>query len=139
LSHGNPRWIVITPELRKKSADSRKAMVRPVDDSIVDYAMELDIYGVQSYARAHDYAKTFIRANALLNGKTKVTRSDLYLYDLIHPMLLNSMGEMGMENRILALLKSNPNASDNELIKKSGIARGTFYKYKRILREKGVI
>jgi ACT domain-containing protein len=80
-----------------------------------------------------------MQANALLNHRTKATKSDLYLYDLIHPLFLNSMGEMGMENRILALLKSNPNASDNELIKRSGIARGTFYKYKRILREKGTI
>jgi ACT domain-containing protein len=49
------------------------------------------------------------------------------------------MGEMGMENRILALLKTNPKASDNELIKKSGVARGIFYKYKRVLPGKGVI
>jgi ACT domain-containing protein len=80
-----------------------------------------------------------MRANALLNDRAKVTKSDLYLYDLIHPLFLNSMGEMGMENRILALIKSNPDASDNELIRKSSIARGTFYKYKKILQGKGAI
>jgi hypothetical protein len=82
--------------------------------------MELDSYGVRSSARAQDYVKTLMRANALLNDRTKVTKSDLYLYDLIHPLFLKSMGEMGIENRVLGLLKSSPDASDNELIRRSG-------------------
>jgi hypothetical protein len=130
--------------LPEKIEDSKKVSVtfpqcKKLDDGIVEYAMELDNYGVQSYARAQDYVKTFMRANALLNGRTKVTRADLYLYDLVHPMFPNSMGEMGMENRIFTLLKNKPNASDRELIRKSGVARGIFYKYKRILHAKGAI
>jgi ACT domain-containing protein len=80
-----------------------------------------------------------MRANALLNGRSKVTNSDLYLYDLIHPMFLNSMGELGIENRVLALIKSHPEAADKELIELSGLSRGTFYKYKKILHSKGAI
>jgi len=138
------RRSVIKLPLPEKIEDSRKVNVvfprsKEMEDRIVEYAMELDSYGVQSSARAQDYVKTFMRANALLNGRIKVTKSDLYLYDLIHPMFLNSMGEMGMENRILNLLKTNPNASGSEVIRKSGVVRGTFYKYKRILRAKGAI
>jgi ACT domain-containing protein len=49
------------------------------------------------------------------------------------------MGELGIENRILSVLKQNVGDMDNELIKKSGVSRGTFYKYKRILQVKGLI
>jgi hypothetical protein len=135
---------VIKLPLLESIEDSKKVNVafprsKEMEEQIAEYAMELDDYGVQSSARAQDYIKTFMRANALLNGRSKVAKSDLYLYDLIHPLFLNSMGEMGMENRILALIKANPNASDNELIKKGRVVRGTFYKYKRILRDKGLI
>ena len=61
------------------------------------------------------------------------------LYDLVHPLFLNSMGELGTENRILSLLKRHPELSDKELIKKSNVTRGTFYKYKKILRAKDLI
>ena len=46
-----------------------------------------------------------MRANALLNKRNEVSKSDLYLYDLIHPLFLNSMGELGLEERILALFR----------------------------------
>jgi hypothetical protein len=139
LSHAKP--IIKLPLPEKIEDDKKMIVVFPrftqIENRIVEYALELDNYGVQSYARAQDYIKTFMRANALLNGRTKVTKSDLYVYDLVHPLFLNSMGEMGTENRIFKLIKSNPNASDNQLIRKSGVARGTFYKYKRILQGKG--
>lgn len=80
-----------------------------------------------------------MRANALLNGRTKITKSDLYLYDLVHPLFLNSMGELGTENLVLSVLKKNPGVADKELIKKYGVSRGTFYKYKKILQGKGLI
>jgi hypothetical protein len=59
--------------------------------------------------------------------------------DLIHPLFLNSMGELGTENQILSVLKQNVGDADIELIRKSGVSRGTFYKYKRILQVKGLI
>ena len=96
-------------------------------------------YEVQSYARSQDYIKTFMRANVLLNGRSKVTKSDLYLYCLVHPLFLNSMGELGTENRILYILKQNVGDTDSELIKKSGVSRGTFYKYKKILQGKNLL
>jgi hypothetical protein len=65
--------------------------------------------------------------------------SDLYLYDLVHPLFLGSMGELGSESLVLSLLKKYPGYSDDELIEKSGLSRGTFYRYKRILRAKGAI
>jgi ACT domain-containing protein len=80
-----------------------------------------------------------MQANALLNGRSKATKSDLYLYDLVHRLFLNSMGELGTENRVLALIKKHPYKSDKEIIKMSGLSKGTFYRYKRILRAKGAI
>jgi len=80
-----------------------------------------------------------MRANALLNGRTKVTTSDLYLYDLVHPLFLNSMGELGTENLVLSLFRKHPELPDKELMKIGGTKRGTFYKYKKILQGKGLI
>ena len=57
----------------------------------------------------------------------------------VHPLFLNRMGELGVENRILSLFKKNPGVSDKELIKKSGVSKGTFYRYKKILQGKSVI
>jgi hypothetical protein len=138
------RRPIIRLPLPDKIEDDKKADVafprsKEIEDRIVDYAMELDKYGVQSAARAQDYIKTFMRANALLNRRSKATKSDLYLYDLVHPLFLNSMGELGMEKRVEALIRDNPNASDNELMEKGGISRKTFYKYKNILLGKGDI
>ena len=87
----------------------------------------------------HEPIKTFMRANALLNGRKKVTMSDLLLYDLVHPLFLNSMGELGTENRVLSLVKKHPDKPDKEIIKMSCLSRGTFYKYKKILQGKGLI
>jgi hypothetical protein len=130
--------------LPERIEDSRKLNVtfprsNEMEDRIVEYAMELDNYGVQSYARAQDYVKTFMRATALLSGRGKVTNSDLYLYDLVHPLFLNSMGELGTENLVLSLLRQNVGLTDDELIKKSGVSRGTFYKYKKIIQRKSLI
>ena len=44
-----------------------------------------------------------------------------------------------MKNRVLALIRNNPGASDMDLIEKSGVPPGTFYKYKKILERKGLI
>jgi hypothetical protein len=105
----------------------------------VEYALELDKYHVQSFARAQDYIRNFMRANALLNNRRRVTVSDLYLYDLVHPLFLASTGTLGPESLVLSLFSRYPGCSDNELIEKSELSRGTFYRYKRILRAKGAI
>jgi len=140
----NPQQPVIKLPLPERIEDDKKVEIafpesREIEDKITEYALELDDYQVQSCVRAQDYIKTFMRANALLNGRKKITMSDLYLYDLVHPLFLNSMGELGTENRVLSLIKKNPNRSDKEIIKMSGLSRGTFYKYKRILQGKGLI
>jgi hypothetical protein len=80
-----------------------------------------------------------MRANALLNDRKRVTMLDLYLYDLVHPLFLNSMGELGTENLILSLFKKYPGEPDKELMKKGSVSKGTFYKYKKILQGKGLI
>jgi hypothetical protein len=80
-----------------------------------------------------------MESNALLNGRSKVTMSDLYLYDLVHPIFLNSMGELGPENRVLSLFRTWPDSTDKERIERSGFSKGTFYKYKKILQRKGQI
>jgi hypothetical protein len=126
--------------------DSKKVNVKfprskEIEDMIVEYAMELDNYGVQSYVRAQEYIKVFMRANALLNGRARVTKSDLYLYDLVHPLFLNSMGELGPENRVLTAIKANSGVSDKEIIESNqvNVSKGTYYKYKSILQRKGLI
>ena len=141
---GSTRRPIIKLPLPEKIEDIKKADVafpksKEIEAKIIEYAMELDSYEVQSSVRAQDYINTFMRANALLNNRTSATKSDLYMYDLVHPMFLNSMGELGTENRVLALIKNDPSLSDNERIKKSGLSRGTYYKYKEILRAKGAL
>jgi len=54
-------------------------------------------------------------------------------------MPLNSMGELGTENLVFSMLKGNPKAADGELIEKSGLSRGTFYKYKKSPQRKSLI
>jgi len=135
---------VIRLPLPEKIDDEKKIDVafpycKEIEDRIAEYALELDDYQVQSCARAQDYIKTFMRANALLNGIRKVTMSDLYLYDLVHPLFLNTMGELGTENRVLSLIKKHRDRSDREIIKMSGLSKGTFYKYKKILQAKDLI
>jgi len=75
----------------------------------------------------------------LRNGRSKVTMSDLFLYGLVHPLFLDSMGELGTENRVLSLIKKHRDKMDKEIIKMSGLSKGTFYKYKKILQGKGLI
>jgi hypothetical protein len=80
-----------------------------------------------------------MRSNALLNDRSRVTVSDMYLYDLVHPLFLNSMGKLGTENRILSLFKKYPGEPDKQLMKKSGLSRGTLYRYEKILQGNGLI
>jgi hypothetical protein len=110
-----------------------------IEGKIVEYAMELDNYEVQSAVRAQDYIRTFIRANAILNHRRSVTESDVYLYDLVHPLFLNSMGELGTENLILSVIRKNPHESDQELMKMCGVSRGTYYKYKKVFQRKSLL
>jgi len=135
---------VIKLSLPEKIEDAKKVDVafpdsKEIEEGIAKYALELDDYQVQSYARAQDYIKTFMRSNALLNGRRKVTMSDLYLYDLVHPLFLNSMGELGTENLVLSLFRKHPDLPDKERIEKGGVSKGTFYKYKKILQGKGLV
>ena len=106
----NPQPPVIKLPLPERIEDDKKVEIafpesKEIEDKITEYALELDDYQVQSYARAQDYIKTFMRANALLNGRKKVTMSEFLLYDLVHPLFLNSMGELRTENRVLFLIK----------------------------------
>ena len=140
----NPQPPVIKLPLPERIEDDKKVEIafpesKEIEDKIAEYALELDDYQVQSCVRAQDYIKTFMRANALLNGRKKVTISDLLLYDLVHPLFLNSMGELGTENRVLSLIKKHPEKPDKEIIKMSSLSKGTFYKYKKILQGKGLI
>ena len=139
-----PQPPVIKLPLPEKIEDDKKVEIafpesKEIEDKITEYALELDDYQVQSCVRAQDYIKTFMRANALLNGRSKVTMSDLYLSDLVHPLFLNSMGELGTENRVLSLIRKHLDKPNKEIIKMSGLSRGTFYKYKKILQGKRVI
>ena len=64
---------------------------------------------------------------------------DLYLYDLIHPLFLSSMSELGTENLVLSLLKKHPEKLDEDIMTMSNISRGTFYKYKKTLQHENLI
>ena len=143
---GNPsqQAPVIRLPLPEKIEDDKEIDVtfprsREIEDRIAEYALELDDYQVQTCARAQDYIRTFMRCNALLNGRRNVTISDLYLYDLVHPLFLNSMGELGTINRVLSLIKKNRDKSDKELIRTSGLSKATFYRCKKILQARGAI
>ena len=139
-----PQPPIIKLPLPEKIEDDKKVDVsfpnsNWIDEKIEAYALEQDNYQVQSCARAQDYIKNFMRSDALLNGRRRVTKSGLYLYDLGHPLFLNSMGELGAENRVLSLIKKRPDKPDKEIIKMSGLSKGTFYKYKKILQGKELV
>jgi len=144
LQNGCFKRPIVKLPLPEKIEDDRKVKIefpydQKIERTIINFAMELDMYGVQSYARAQDYIKVFMMSNALLNGRRKVTASDLYLYGLVHPLFIKSMHELGTEKLILSLFKQHPDLPDKELIKKSEVSKPTFYKYKKILKRKGLI
>jgi hypothetical protein len=109
-----------------------------IEEAIIDFAMELDKYAIQSFVRSQDYIKVFMMCNAMLNERPKVTLSDLELYAIIHPYFLQSGKAMSIDLAILNVMKENPGMEDILLIKKLGISKGTFYKYKKKLIEKGL-
>jgi len=80
-----------------------------------------------------------MQSNAHLNGRRRVTMSDLYLYDVVHPLFLKSMGELGTENLVLSLFRKHPGLADKELMKIRGVKKATFCRYKKILQGKGLI
>jgi len=110
-----------------------------INAKIRAYALELDMYEVQSASRAQDYIKVFMMCNALLNGQRAVSKSDLALYALVHPLFISSGRNLSVERLVLSTIKANPDLSDRELIEKSSLTRPTFYRYKRILKAKGLI
>ena len=89
-----------------------------------------------SCARAQDYIKIFMRSNALLNGRPRVTMSDLYLYDLVHPLFLNSIGELGTENLVLSLFRKHPDLTDKERMKKGAFRKEASTSTRRSFRER---
>jgi ACT domain-containing protein len=46
-------------------------------------------------------------------------------------------GPFGVD--VMHLIKKNPDKPDKEIIKMSGLSKGTFYKYKKVLQNKGLI
>ena len=139
---------ITTPTIKlplpEKIEDNRKVEVsfphnEQIEQAIINFAMELDRYSVQSFARAQDYIKVFMMSNALLNRRKKATISDLYLYALVHTLFLNSMRELAVEERILWLIRKHPELPDKDLIKKANVTKPTFYKYKKILKGKRLI
>jgi len=140
----NVKRPAIKLPLPKIIEDDKKVEIKfpfnkEIENKIIQFAMEQDLYQVQSFARAQDYIKIFMMSNALLNGRKKVTISDLLLYALIHPLFIESGKELGKEEYLLHLLKKYPGLSDKELLKKCNFSKPTFYKYKEILKRKGLI
>ena len=138
------RTPTINLPLPEKIEDEKKVEImfphnEEIEKRIIDLALELDWYGVQSSVRSQNYIKIFMMCNALLNGRKEVTVSDLELYELVHPLFISSMPDLDIEKRICWLLKKYPNLSDKELIRKSGASKPTFYKYKDILSRKDLL
>jgi len=138
------RPLIVLPLPKDRIEDKAKVAVSfPHDEEmnakIRAYALELDMYEVQSASRAQDYIKVFVMCNALLNGRRTVSKSDLTLYALVHPLFISSGRNLSVERLVLSTIKANPDLSDMELIEKSGIAKRTFYRYKKILRMKSLI
>lgn len=123
----------------EKLADIKYLCNKEIDERIEDLAMEQHLYDIQSAIRAQDYIKIFMMSNALLNGRKKVTKSDLMLYELVHPLFINAGRNLGTEKYLISLFKDNSGKDDKELIAISGLSRGTFYKYKKILKRKGLL
>ncbi len=104
---------------------------------INNLAMEFDCYNLMSSNRAKNYISIFLLSNALLNGRTETCEYDLQLYEQLHKYHMNSSYELTKENKVLAMIKTNPGMKVEELIKKSGIPKATFYKIRKNLAAKG--
>jgi|SRR5208283_3218640 len=67
-THNVDKKLDLKLPLPEKIEDSKKIHVqfphsKDIEGKIVEYALELDNYEVQSSVRAQDYVKTFMRAN----------------------------------------------------------------------------
>jgi len=112
---------------------------RDMELVIIDLAMELDEFAIQSFARSQDYIRVFMMCNALLNGRTKVTWSDLKLYMICHQFFVKSGQALSIDLAILKEINEHPDLDDKIIMEKLGISRGTYYKYKKRLLEKGIL
>jgi len=110
-----------------------------ITKKVNNYAMNLDIHEIQSFARAQQYIQLFMQANAALNNRKEITQSDLDIYSIVHPLFIESSWNLSMETKVREVIISNPSMEDKERIKLAGMSKQTFYKYKKILRRKGVI
>jgi hypothetical protein len=138
------RPLIMLPLPKDRIEDKAKVTVsfphdEEINKKIRAYACELDIYGIQSSSRAQDYIKVIMMCNALLNERRTVSKSDLALYGLVHPLFIDSGRNINLEHLILSTIKTNSNLSDKKLCKETDVSKATFYRYKKILKTKGLI
>ena len=125
--------------LTKKKKEVKLSLDKDEKTKVNDLAMELDMYNILSSNRAKNYISIFLMANALLNGRDKISRQDLQLYEIIHRYHLESSEEVSKEHKVLALKQRFPNENNAGLMEKSGLSKSTYYRIERNLRRKGLI
>lgn len=102
-------------------------------------ALELDDYGVISFARAQNFIDIFLMSNALLNNRKVVNAHDLALYEELHSYHLESSGELSMQAFVKALILDYGETIDGNILKEHNLSKSSFYRHRRRLRNLGEI
>lgn len=119
----------------KKTEVNIKLDMKEFSKRINEWAMELDLFDVMSYTRAQDYICNWLKANAYYNNRKDVCSSDLGLYFKIHPLHIDN-AEVSRMKRLVHLLEENRNMTYDEIMKKTGWAKGTVAKYIKRVRSR---
>ncbi|MFA4886744.1 MAG: hypothetical protein WC595_00885 [Candidatus Nanoarchaeia archaeon] len=102
-------------------------------------AIDLDDYGIMSFARAQDFIKVFLMSNALLNKREETNCFDLEFYKMLHPFHLEACGELKNWDIIRKFRVQNPSIPVKEIIQKTGINEKSVYRILKRLKERGEI
>jgi len=98
-----------------------------------ELALELEINIQLAGTRALSYIRQFMKANALLNERNRVTKSDLELYEMIHD-LHTSARHKRITYIVKETIEKNKGLSFEKMARKINISLPTFLKYKNIVK-----
>jgi len=92
--------------------------------------LDFDRLHIISVQRAFNYCINFMKGNALLNNRTEINNNDL---ELLQDLLPLHFAQETNYSKTYKVLSRFPDLTDDQLIQKSNLSKGTFYKYKNII------
>lgn len=132
------------PTIKLPFTKSKKSVEMEYDKTFLKernkYALELNTYNIMTAQRAQNYIDIFMMSNALLNGRKKVSQSDLEIYKLVHPFHIGvNFYDVDKERIVLQSIKTDPMLKDKARAETLSISRSYLYQLKANLRKKGAI